>query len=141
LILALPLLSFPGRSLPEIVAHGSIPLVIDVFPPGRHDPRGIHAALAEEFGEEGFSPPADKPLTLAAYSAGELKRYYVEPFAVGDVLQDMPLFLTTDVYVHVPLEAAYLAAWAAVPRRWQAMLQITNRDIGTTVAECVSIPE
>ncbi|MHB8772729.1 MAG: fused MFS/spermidine synthase [Syntrophales bacterium] len=31
LILALPLLSFPGRSLPQIVAHGAIPLVIDVF--------------------------------------------------------------------------------------------------------------
>ena len=97
-------------------------LLIDMFPPGRHDPRGIHAALAEEFGEEGFSPPADKPLTLAAYSAGELKRYYVEPFAVGDALQDMPLFLTTDVYVPVPLEATYLAAWSAVPRRWQEML-------------------
>lgn len=97
-------------------------LLVDLFPPGRHDPRGIHAALAEEFGEEDYSLPADNPLTLAAYSAGELKRYYVEPFAVGDALQDMPLFLTADVYVPVPLEAAYLAAWSAMPRRWQAML-------------------
>ena len=54
-----------------------------------------------------FEDPTD---ALAAYSAGELKRYYVEPLAVGDALAGMPLFLTADVYVPVPLEATYLAA-------------------------------
>lgn len=98
-------------------------LVIDLFPPSARDPQGIHAALAEEFGETGFALPADKPLVLASYSAGELKRYYVEPLAVGDALPEMPLFLTADVYVPVPLEATYLAAWAAVPRRWQVEVE------------------
>src|SRR6185437_12538949 len=97
-------------------------LLVDLFPPGPRDPQGIHGALAEEFGDGGFTFPADKPLALAAYSAGELKRYYVEPLAVGDALEDMPLFLTADVYVPVPLEATYLAAWSAFPRRWRAVI-------------------
>ncbi|HEV7223780.1 MAG TPA: hypothetical protein VGN42_13825, partial [Pirellulales bacterium] len=71
----------------------------------------------------GFKLPDDKPLALAAYSAGELKRYYVEPLAVGDALEDMPLFLTADVYVPAPLEATYLAAWSAVPRRWRVEVE------------------
>jgi hypothetical protein len=98
-------------------------LVVDLFPPGPRDPQGIHGALAEEFGEGGFKLPDDKPLALAAYSAGELKRYYVEPLAVGDALEDMPLFLTADVYVPAPLEATYLAAWSAVPRRWRVEVE------------------
>ena len=101
-------------------------LVVDLFPPGPRDPQGIHGALAEEFGETGFTLPADKPLVLASYSAGELKRYYVEPLAVGDALPEMPLFLTADVYVPVPLETTYLAAWSAVPRRWQAEVEGTT---------------
>jgi hypothetical protein len=32
--------------------------------------------------------PLDKPLTLAAYSAGPIPIAYVEPVAVGDVLPD-----------------------------------------------------
>jgi hypothetical protein len=101
-------------------------LVIDLFPPGPRDLQGIHGALAEEFGETGFELPADKPLVLASYSAGELKRYYVEPLAVGDALPEMPLFLTADVYVPVPLEPTYLAAWSAVPRRWQLEVEGPN---------------
>jgi hypothetical protein len=48
---------------------------------------------------------------------------YLEPAAVGDPLPDMPLFLTRRVYVPVPLEATYLAAWGAVPRFWQETLE------------------
>jgi hypothetical protein len=34
----------------------------------------------------------------------------------------MPLFLEAEVYVPVPLEATYRAAFAAVPKRWQEEL-------------------
>jgi len=67
--------------------------------------------------------PADKPLTLAAYAAGPLPESFVEPIAVGDSLKKMPLFLTPDHYVDVPLEAAYEAAWVEVPDRWQEVLE------------------
>jgi hypothetical protein len=37
-------------------------------------------------------------------------------------LADMPLFLTPDVYVTVPLESTYQSAWEAVPEFWRNVL-------------------
>jgi hypothetical protein len=34
----------------------------------------------------------------------------------------MPLFLTGENYVRVPLEAAYMAAWEDVPMQYQEVL-------------------
>jgi hypothetical protein len=34
----------------------------------------------------------------------------------------MPLFLTPEFYVNVPLEATYQAAWEAVPVFWRDVL-------------------
>jgi hypothetical protein len=58
-----------------------------------------------------------------AYSAGELKRAFIEPVAVGGSLPDMPLFFEAERYVPVPLEETYSAAFHAVPKRWQAVLE------------------
>ncbi len=98
-------------------------LVIDLFPPGPHEPQGLHSLIWSEFSTTLCPSPVHKPLTLAAYVAGEAVRGYVESLAVGDVLTDMPLFLTRDLYVSVPLEATYAAAWATVPRPWREVLE------------------
>jgi Protein of unknown function (DUF4058) len=98
-------------------------LLLDLFPPTKRDPHGLHAAIWEEVTDEVFAPPADKPLTLVAYESGLKVRAYVEPVAVGDVLPDMPLFLEPNGCVHVPLEATYQAAFAKVPRRWRSVLE------------------
>lgn len=44
-------------------------MVIDSFPPGKHDPQGMHAAIWEGLGEPIVAPPADRPLTLVSYCA------------------------------------------------------------------------
>jgi hypothetical protein len=104
--------------------HGYHLLILDLVPPGPRDPQGIHGAIWEEIEDDSFRALSDKPLTLAAYASGELaKRAYIEPVAVGDPLPDMPLFLTADACVHVPLEKTYSAAWEAVPRRWRRVLE------------------
>jgi hypothetical protein len=90
-------------------------LIVDLFPPGRHDPRGVHAAIWDELEEEGFEPPADRPLLVAAYDSGPLPVTYVEPIAVGDVLPEMPLFLEPGSYVPTPLESSYQEAWDRFP--------------------------
>jgi hypothetical protein len=64
--------------------------------------------------------PQEKPLTLVAYEAALVTRAYVKPLAVGDVLQDMPVFLKPSAQVPVPLEATYQAAFEAMPRRWRS---------------------
>ena len=65
--------------------------------------------------EEPFELPADKPLTVAAYSAAEPKTAYVEPVAVGDPLPGLPNFLTPATYVRAPLETTYQTTWAECP--------------------------
>jgi hypothetical protein len=98
-------------------------LILDLQPPGPRDPHGIHGAIWEEIADDSFRLPADKPLTLVAYRAGLTKRAYIEPVAVDDVLPDMPLYLREGLYVNVPLEEAYRAAWQTVPQRWRRVLE------------------
>jgi hypothetical protein len=97
-------------------------LIVDLFPPSKRDPEGTHAALWEAIAGEVFTPPADKPLTLAAYESAETVRAFIEPVAVGDRLPEMPLFLEPGAHILVPLEATYEAAFASLPTRWQAAL-------------------
>jgi hypothetical protein len=109
----------------EALYRGYHLLILDLQPPGRRDPQGIHGALWAEISDDAYQPPADKALTLASYSAGQPKRAYVEPVAVGDTLPAMPLVLEPEASVNVPLEVTYLAAYRGVPQRWRAVLEGT----------------
>jgi hypothetical protein len=106
----------------DLIQQGVHLLVIDLFPPTRRDPLGIHNAIWDQFDDEEVTPPPDKPLTLAAYSAGEIKTAYVEPIAVGDELPDMPLFLEPEVYVPTPLETTYRTTWGVFPAALKGLL-------------------
>ena len=101
-------------------------LLLDPFPPGRRDPKGIHSAIWEQFTDEPFELPPEKPLTMVAYDADLCTRAYIETVAVGDVLPDMPLFLAPELYVMVPLEVTYQSAWDTVPARWQRVIASAN---------------
>ncbi len=96
--------------------------VVDLFPPGRFDPGGLHATIWAELGGH-FDPPADRPLTLAAYTAAPTVECYVEPSAVGMPLADLPLFVTAGQYVNVPLEATYMACYRRFPGRWKDVIE------------------
>src|SRR6516225_10117568 len=54
----------------EFLRQGIHLLVIDLLPPTRRDPQGIHKAIWDEIQDEPFELPPDKRLTLAAYAAG-----------------------------------------------------------------------
>jgi hypothetical protein len=97
------------------IVHGINLLLVDLFPPGSHDPRGTHGVLWERFNDEPYEPPPGEPLTLASYVAGPCPDAYVEPLAVGSPLAEMPLFLNPDRYVNVPLESTYLTAFRGLP--------------------------
>jgi hypothetical protein len=104
----------------ELLQAGIHLLILDLFPPGPRDPHGLHPLIWE--GEEGFSFAAEKPLTMAAYNAAPAWEAFLEPVAVGDPMPEMPLFLTPEIYVPVPLEPTYQAAWEAVPTYWRQVL-------------------
>ncbi len=97
-------------------------LILDLQPPSARDPQGIHGAIWSIIGDDEYQAPVDKPLTLAAYSAGVCTKAYVEPISVGNALPDMPLFLESSLYVKVPLESTYQEAWQSVPLRWRREL-------------------
>ena len=94
-------------------------LFVDLFPPGPSDPHGIHGAIIDHLSglppPEEDDPPADEPLTLAAYDAGPPVEAYIEQLAVGASIPEMPLFLRRGRYVNVPLEETYRAAYRGVP--------------------------
>jgi hypothetical protein len=99
----------------KAIVQGVHVLVVDPFPPGAHDPQGIHKAIWDELEELDFALPDDRPLIVASYDSGPMPVSYVEPIAAGDVLPEMPLFLRPDSYVPTPLEASYQAAWDLFP--------------------------
>jgi hypothetical protein len=103
-------------------------LVIDPFPPSPRDPQGIHKAIWDEITDDPFELPEDRKLTLAAYQAAPIKTAFVEPFAVGQLIPDMPLFLQNDFYINVPLETTYMDTWAVLPKLLRDL--VTSRTLG-----------
>jgi hypothetical protein len=100
--------------------------LVDLFPPTRRDPEGIHPLLWGDEDDDPFRFDPAKPLTCASYVGGPLARAFVEPVGVGDALPNLPLFLVSDEYVPVPLEETYQAAFEAVPDFWREVLTTPN---------------
>jgi hypothetical protein len=100
-------------------------LLVDLFPPGPHDPSGMHGAIVRElepFGEP-YDAPAGQPATLASYAADTVVEVFVEHVVFGAPLPEMPLFLDPDRYINVPLEPTYRAAYDATPAFWRGVLE------------------
>ena len=101
-------------------------LIVDLFPPGRHDLDGIHAAIwaaIDGAAASDYRQPVDRPLTLVAYEAKPAPTAYIEPLALGSSLPVMPLFVGCGWYVNVPLEATYMQAWHGMPERWRKVVE------------------
>ncbi len=122
--------SFVEKSA-ELIGEGVHLLVIDLFPPSKRDPQGIHKAIWDRFIEEDFQLPPDQPLTLASYEAQPDPTAYVETVGVGDVLPDMPIFLKPGYYVPAPLESSYQRVWNEFfPEPFRRMLETPAPENG-----------
>ena len=98
--------------------------VIDLFPPGKRDPQGVHGAIWEEIsGEESDTPRGKKNRVAASYECAAIVRAYLSSFGIGDRLPDLPLFLEAGGCVEIPLETTYQRAFAEVPERWRDELE------------------
>jgi hypothetical protein len=114
--------AFVNKSV-DFLRQGVHLLVIDLFPPGKRDPQGIHKAIWDEFAEDDVELPQDKPLVLASYDAGPPHVAYVETIGVGDSLPDMSIFLEPEVHVPAPLETTYQTTWATFPDPLKKLLE------------------
>lgn len=104
-------------------------LAVDVFPPTRHAPYGIHAAIWKAIIEDNLektAPPTERPRMFVSYSAGDEVAAYVEMRNVGDPLTEMPVFLTPDDYVQLPLESTYQKAWSSFPALLKQRVEATS---------------
>jgi hypothetical protein len=122
---------FVSKAVAVLIADVNL-FLVDPFRPSTRDPDGIHAAIWKDVVKpdpkkrsKPYSLTAKRPLVAASYCAGPDEiTAAVEPFAVGEPVPDMPLFLTPDEdYVTVPLEATYQAAWPDVPKVWRDALE------------------
>lgn len=108
------------RKAQEALAAGVHLSLVDLFPPGPRDPLGIHQAV---WGEDPAALPEGKSLTCVAYITGTGADAFIDFLSVGQPLPQMPLFLTADVYVAVPLDASYQLAWESMPKYWRGVLE------------------
>lgn len=113
----------------DFLKRGINLLIVDPFPPGAHDPQTLHKLIWDEF-DEGvpFELPPDEPLLLASYrAAAPLVEFtpeaFIEPLRVGAELPDLPAWLDPDLYVKVPLESTYRAAWAVCPADFRQLVE------------------
>jgi hypothetical protein len=113
---------FVDKSI-DFLRKGIHLVIIDLFPPTPRDPFGIHKVIWDEIEEEDFTFPDGKDRILASYETGGVRAAYVEPVAVGDPLPDMPLFLSNDLHVIVPLEPTYQATWDASPEEMRVAVE------------------
>ncbi len=97
-------------------------LLVDVHETGRFVQNGINACIRNMLSPHS-TPIVDRPRssTLASYCPDPPRSVdiYVEHVAPEMPLPDMPIFLTPDRYVNVPLEATYLEAWNGMPAFWR----------------------
>lgn len=114
----------------EMLQQGVHVLMLDLFPPGPHDPDGLHPAIIAELalsaGEPSAVPTpsreANRPLSFVAYRGGAELEAFAAFRAVGETLPVMPLFLSEERYVNVPFEESHQRAWAGTPARWRRVL-------------------
>jgi hypothetical protein len=114
--------------LDDALQRGVHLLVIDVHPPRKYDPRGVHAAFWELRSPESHGVSADQPLGASAYRSDVVPTAYFEPFAIGDKIPDMPVFLTPDHYVTLALDATYMESWHGAPVRWKQVIEAQDQE-------------
>lgn len=108
----------------EALAAGIHLLIADLFPPTPRDPESIHRAIWQDRDDE-FVFSSEKQFTCVSYVSDPIAEAFVEPIGLGDKLPEMPLFLTTEVYVPLPLETTYESAWHEVPAYWRDVVAKT----------------
>lgn len=67
--------------------------------------------------------PQGQPPTFVSYSTGEATVAHLQHPVIGDQLPSLPLFLTPDRYLDLPLETTYATAWSGVPVFWREVIE------------------
>jgi hypothetical protein len=99
-------------------------LVLDLFPPSRRDPFGIHKAIWDHFDEDDpfdLVPPQSR--VFVSYEADGVNTAFIETLSVGEAMPPMPLFIEPGLHIPVPLEDSYMQAWTRTPRSVRRLVE------------------
>ena len=109
--------------LESLMQNGVHLLVVDLIHPTPRDPVGFPVAFWGECQGRVPETTNEEPFTLTACRSDASPTGYFERLGVGAELPQMPLFLTPDRYVNVPLAVTYEAAWDGVPAEWKQIVE------------------
>lgn len=113
-----------AEKVADLLESGIHVAVVDLLPPGRFDPQGLHPPICKQLRTEaGSGPPSDRPLTFAGYRAVEPPVGYLGYAAVGLPIPGVPLFLDAERHVTLPLEETYQTNFARLPAELKADLE------------------
>ena len=111
----------------SVIDQGIHLTIVDPFPPGTFDEHGIHGEIWNQIDpSSAFVFPDGRHLTTVSYHAIRPSVAYVEPLGVSDALPQMPLFLSDQKYVNLPLESTYMAAFGAIPKHFRQQLTLSE---------------
>ncbi|MBY0514684.1 MAG: DUF4058 family protein [Gemmataceae bacterium] len=98
--------------------------VVDLLPPGRFDPDGLHPPICKQLRAGAApGPPAGRPLTFVGYRASDPPVGYLGYAAVGQPIPEVPLFLDVERHVTLPLEQTYQTNYARLPDELKVELE------------------
>jgi hypothetical protein len=119
-----PVGMFAGKIV-EFLKCGVHVLVIDILPPNRSTPHGIHASIwsAIENRRAKTSVPNDRPFVIASYRAQPKPVAYLNYAKVGRALPSGPLYLDAARFAEVPLNETYQLTYNQLPKQLKAELR------------------
>ena len=117
-----PALEQLRNKVAAMIESGIHLLIVDLIPPNAINPDGLPRALEIERNELIPSVTTEQPFSLCSLQIEHPVHGYVELCGVGETLPEMPLFLTPERYISLPLEHSYMATWNAFPAAWKKIV-------------------
>ena len=111
---------FCGKVL-DYVQRGIHVVVVEPHPPKRSLPSGLQAEVWRTVCEEPLVGAG--PMRWVTYAVNYRITAYVQSADVGLSVPDLPLFLSGDTYVDLPLAETYAEAYRGVPNRFRRVLE------------------
>ena len=115
-----------AAKIADFVLAGVHSAVVDILPPDKYNPAGLHPAIwrgLDTRRAKSQALPSGQPFTFAGYRAAEeLPIAYLNYTALGEPLPIIPLFLDNGIHVELPLERTYMTNFDELPARLQSAL-------------------
>lgn len=115
---------FAGK-VADYLRMGVHVLVVDILPPSRSTPNGMHAAIWTSLDRDASveSPSESRPFLIASYRAERKPIAYINTIAVNQSLPPGPVYIDSQRFVELPLEESYMETFHRLSKYLKAQLE------------------